>query len=90
MGEDLLRHDELGSILAQDGKMDEGAAQFSEALRLKPDYAAAKLHLGVIRWQQKSNDEALALLQSAVQLEPNNAQCHYYLARVLEENNQRR
>src|SRR5439155_1130509 len=68
---------------------DEAAAQFSDALHLQPDYPAAKLHLGVIRWQQKSLDDALGLLQSAVQLDANNPQSHYYLARVLEETNQR-
>ena len=46
---------------------DEAAAQFSEALRLQPDFAPAALHLGVVRWQQKQMDEALSLLQRAVQ-----------------------
>ena len=45
----------------------------------------AALHLGVIRWRQKQNAEALSLLQKAVQLAPQSAQAHYYLGRVLED-----
>ena len=53
-------HDELGSVLAQSSQADEAAKQFSQALRLQPDFAQAALHLGVVRWQQKQMDEAFS------------------------------
>ena len=77
-------HDELGSVLAKASNLDDAAAaEFSEALRLQPDFASSALHLGVIRWRQKQNAEALSLLQKAVQLAPQSAQAHYYLGRQL-------
>ena len=42
----------------------------------------------MVRWQQKQMDEALSLLQRAVQSSPQNAQAHFYLGRILEETGQ--
>jgi tetratricopeptide (TPR) repeat protein len=38
-------HENLGQLLASLGRLDEAIAQFSEALRIKPDFDAARMHL---------------------------------------------
>ena len=47
-------HDNLGDALATQGKLDEAIAQYSEALRIKPDYAEAHNNLGM-RWPGKAS-----------------------------------
>jgi Tfp pilus assembly protein PilF len=42
---DPAAHFNYGAVLAEQGKWKEAAAEFSEALRLKPDFVAAKQQL---------------------------------------------
>ena len=44
--------------------------EFAEALRLQPELAAAHLHLGVLKFQEKALDDAIPHLQDAVRLDP--------------------
>ena len=47
--QDAGAHYNYGAILAADAKWDAAAAEFSEALRLRPDFAEAKQGLEVAR-----------------------------------------
>jgi Flp pilus assembly protein TadD len=67
-------HDDLGSLLEQTGSNDEATEQFSKSLHIDPNFAAALLHLGIVRWQQKQLTESHDLLSRAVQAIPQNAQ----------------
>ena len=53
-------HDELGSLLAQQLHLDEAAEEFSEAVRLQPEFADARFHLGVVHWR-KSDFSSMAV-----------------------------
>ncbi len=77
-------HDDLGSVLVQLSKREEAAAEFSEALKLQPQFAQAHLHLGVLRLQQKDIVGAESELRTAINLEPDNSLAHYYLGQALE------
>ena len=61
-------HDEYGSLLVQGQRNEKAADEFAEAVRLAPQFGQAKLHLGVVRWQQQQLDEAQKLLERAAQL----------------------
>jgi Flp pilus assembly protein TadD len=89
-------HDEVGTLLveasgvagstAADGaSLKEAEKEYLEALRLQSDYEPAHLHLGVLRFQQKSLEEAIGQLREAVVLDPTDAQAHFYLGKALHE-----
>jgi len=47
-------HDQLGSLYAKELKWEQAKPEFEEAIRLKPDFAGAHLHLGfVLQAEQK-------------------------------------
>ncbi len=73
----------LGIALAMLDRIDEAAARFEEAVRVKADFAPAYYNLGLSRERQGEDDEAIAAYARAVDLEPQNADGLFNLARVL-------
>ena len=53
-------HNNLGNVLLSQGKLDEAAARYEQALALRPDYAEAHNNLGNVLWKQGKLDEAAA------------------------------
>jgi protein O-mannosyl-transferase len=60
----------LGSALLAQGKLDEAMPHYSEALRLKPQFAEAWNQLGLTLMKQGKVDEATPYLAEAVRLKP--------------------
>ena len=67
----------------EQGRLDESAACFQQALRLKPDYPDAHNNLGNVLEKQDKLEEALACYQQALRLRPNYPEAHYNLGIVL-------
>ena len=63
-------HNLLGIELAANGRIDEGIAEFRQAMRLEPDSAQTRWHLGAALAYRGARDEALEQLRRAVQLDP--------------------
>ena len=64
----------LGIALAKKGQADEAIRQYQEAIRLKPDFAQAHNNLGYLWAEHGENlDQARAVIEKAVKLEPKNA-----------------
>jgi tetratricopeptide (TPR) repeat protein len=76
-------HNLLGIELAAKGQIDEGIAEFRQAMRLEPDSAQTHWHLGAALAYRGVHDEALEQLRWAVQLDPNNQQARHDLEVVL-------
>ncbi len=64
-------------------RLEEAAASYRQALRLKPDYAEAHNNLGVVLKELGQLDEAVASYQQALRLKPDYAQAHNNLGIAL-------
>jgi tetratricopeptide (TPR) repeat protein len=72
--DDAMAHNYLGTALETKGQTAEAIRQYQEAIRLGPDFAAAYNNLGYLWARRGENlDQARALIEKAVQLEPKNA-----------------
>jgi Flp pilus assembly protein TadD len=76
---------DLGLVLARQGKFDEAITYFSQALQLKPNFQKAHTSLGVMLAQRGDLDEAVFHLVKAVQLKPEDDAAQYNLGLVLEQ-----
>ena len=75
-------HDEFGSVYERQHDLPKAEEQFAEAIRLKPNFAAAHLHLGLaMRAARDAN--ALTELEKAHELAPQNEQVTMELAKTL-------
>jgi Flp pilus assembly protein TadD len=72
-----------GSCLLAQGKLDEAAAHFAQALRLKPDYANARHNLAVLLVRAGKPREAIAEFTTVLQLEPTSVDARRGLAMAL-------
>jgi len=79
-------HTNLGrAILGAQGKLDDAAACFEQALALKPDDGDALYCLASVFRAQGKLDDAAAFYQRTLALRPNHAEAHYNLGNVLGE-----
>src|SRR5436309_540879 len=76
-------HHNLGNILREKGRLDEALAAYTEALRLRPDYAKAYINRGVALVSLARLDEAVADLRHGVELWPDLADAHNSLGSAL-------
>ncbi len=53
-------HNNSGAWFEQQGRLEDAAACYFQALALKPDFAAAHNNLGIVRERQDRLDDAVA------------------------------
>ena len=70
-------HNNIGIILAEQGKLDEAIAEFREAIRLEPDSQLAHSNLGHGLVEQGKLDEAIAEFREALRLKPLDPTGHF-------------
>jgi Flp pilus assembly protein TadD len=73
----------LGKLLARQGQHASAAAQFREALRLKPGHASAQVGLAGSLWELGDQSAAIAELRSLRRQLPNLTDANLLLARFL-------
>ena len=76
-------HNNLGSALASEEKLDEAIAHFHQALRIDPGFTTAHYYLGNVLAKQGKLEEAKYHYQEALRLDPGFAGAHYNLANIL-------
>jgi protein O-mannosyl-transferase len=76
-------HDNFGSALLRQGKVNEAAVHFLRALQIRPDFAQAHYDLGKLFLDQDRVDDAIAHFQQALQIGPEYAEVHGSLASAL-------
>ncbi|HEU5337575.1 MAG TPA: FG-GAP-like repeat-containing protein, partial [Terriglobales bacterium] len=72
----------LGLLSAEEGRMQEAAGYFQQALRLNPDSVIALENLGNVYRQQRQWDKAREVFQRALGVDPESAEANYGLAMV--------
>lgn len=65
--------EEHGLQLFREKRYDEAAAQFAEALKLKPDFALAANNLGFVYYKQEKYPEAARWFENTIKLDPSRA-----------------
>ena len=73
---------DLGSLLVETGRVEEGLPHLLEAVRLSPDDYRTHRQLGKAYTRLDQLDKARAELEKAVELAPQNAPVHFMLAQV--------
>ena len=68
------------SCCGQQGRTDEGVAEFRQAVGLDPRLFDARYHLGATLWWTGEAAAALPELEAAVRLRPEHPEARYYLA----------
>ncbi len=76
-------HNNLGIALEEQGKIQEAVFHYSEALRIKPDYALAQYNLATILARQGKIEEAITRYAKALQIDPNLFEAHNNLGNVM-------
>jgi tetratricopeptide (TPR) repeat protein/serine/threonine protein kinase len=72
----------LGAVLYQLGKRDEGIAEYHKAIELDPGFAGAYCNLGVALNDQGKRDAAIAAYQKAIELAPRHFGAHNNLGHI--------
>ena len=80
---DAEAHYNLGTALAQTGRMQEAREHFEQALRFNPDDAEAHHNYGVVLQRLGRVPEAIAHYEEALRIKPDFAEAHYGLAIAL-------
>ena len=83
-----LAHNNLGTLLLEEGRPDEAVAHFQQALALQPNAADVHSNLGGALLAQGRFEEAIPHLQRAVRLQPDSAQAHNNLGNALSKQGQ--
>jgi tetratricopeptide (TPR) repeat protein len=79
-----LMHNLFGLALEDAGQVEEAMGQYNEALRIWPDYVAARLNLGIELAERLNRPkEAIQQFQIAIKADPDNADSYYNLGVVL-------
>lgn len=81
----VVAHLGLGSLLNNQGQMEQAIAQFDEAIKLAPNSAIGYTLRGLAFYDLERWDESIASLRRAVELDPNNPQIRINLANSLYE-----
>jgi tetratricopeptide (TPR) repeat protein len=73
----------LGSILLDQGRLNEAEVHLMRAIAIDPAFAAAYGNLANLRIRQNRPDDAIVLYEKALELDPDFALAHYNLAMLL-------
>jgi len=78
-----MAHNNLGALLARQGKLTEAIEQYEQALRVKPDFTEAYNNLGNTLAEQGKMPDAIQCYKRALELNPSYAEAYFNLGNVL-------
>ena len=77
--DNYVAHNYLGLALAEEKRNEEAISHYCEAVRIKPNFAEARINLGKGYFGQGDVDGAIAELRRAILLAPRSPEAHYNL-----------
>jgi tetratricopeptide (TPR) repeat protein len=78
----------LGNALIDEGRLDEAIAREEQALKIRPDFAAAHYNLGLALSDKGQLDDGIAQFRDAIRINPDYFDAHYLLANALRKKGQ--
>jgi hypothetical protein len=81
----LTAHQNLGNLLAREGRLDEAAEHMREVLRLRPDYAPAHNNLANVLVKQGKTEEGIAHYREALRIQPDFPEARFNLELALQK-----
>jgi tetratricopeptide (TPR) repeat protein len=81
--QNYIAHFQFGWALVEDGKVDEGIAQYRRALEIKPGFVEAQYRIGLALADRGQIDEAIAQYRRALEIRPGFADAHNNLGLTL-------
>jgi tetratricopeptide (TPR) repeat protein len=78
-----IAHEALGLVLAKSGRLDEAISQYTESLRIWPEYERALIGMGNVLVRQGRMEEAASFANRALRLKPDSSEAHFLLGYVL-------
>ena len=83
-----LAHNNLGSVLFDQGQVDKAMVHFQRAVEIEPDYSTAHYNLGGALHQKGQTEEAITHFRKALEIQPKYAMAHYNLGEILRQSGQ--
>ncbi|MBW1744400.1 MAG: tetratricopeptide repeat protein, partial [Deltaproteobacteria bacterium] len=78
-----LAHNNLGSVLEKEGRLEEAAHHYSEALRAWPELEEILVNIGIVRMKQGKIDEAFEHFSRAIRGKPKFVEAHINMGTAL-------
>lgn len=85
----LTAHQNLGNVLAREGRLNEAAEHIREVLRLRPGHAPAHNNLANVLVKQGRIDEGIAHYREALRIRPDFPEARFNLELAMERNSQK-
>lgn len=79
-----VAHNNLGLLLAEDGRLSEAKGHYRDAIRLHPTYAHAHNNLGVVLVREGNDEDAEGEYRTAIRLDAGYAEAHSNLGNLLD------
>ncbi|MGH9873445.1 MAG: tetratricopeptide repeat protein [Pyrinomonadaceae bacterium] len=73
----------LGTVRAQQGKLNEAESLLTRATRLDPMFVPAHMNLALLYLLKHAPEKTIVELKQVIQIEPNNVEANYKLARLM-------
>jgi Tfp pilus assembly protein PilF len=83
VADNCIAHEALGLVFAKSGRLDEAVAQYTESLRIWPEYDRALIGMGNVLVRQGRMEEAATFAKRALRLKPDSSEAHFLLGFVL-------
>jgi tetratricopeptide (TPR) repeat protein len=71
-----LAHNNLGVALFYEGRIEDAIRHYTQALRIKPNFADSRINIGVAQAAQGKYDEAIRHYREALRIRPDDAGTH--------------